>query len=406
MTAFENAMAQLATATRLLNLDEKKIQQLSAPNAVHEFNISLIMDDGTPQKFPGYRVQFNNARGPYKGGIRFHSQVDLDEVKALAFWMAIKCAVVDIPMGGGKGGVEVDPKKLSPRELEKLSRAWVQSLSGKIGPQVDVPAPDVNTTPQIMDWMADEYEKITGDKTRATFTGKSLGNGGSEGRGTATAQGGFYVLAEAVKKLGLDLSNLKIAIQGFGNAGYNFALLAHAAGAKIVAVSDSLGAIYNPGGLNPILVAQTKEATGSVIDFDDAAVIPANEILTANCDVLVPAALENQITAGNAADIKAKIILELANGPTTPAADKILDANKKIILPDVLANAGGVTVSYFEWEQNLNNEHWSEAEVLAKLKPIMVKAFNEIWEMGAKQKVDLRTAAFMLAVERIAKAMR
>ncbi len=406
MTAFDNAMQQLEIAAQKLSLDESVVANLKQPNYIFEFNIPVAMDDKVEKIFRGFRVQYNNARGPYKGGIRFHSQVDLDEVKALAFWMAIKCAVVDIPMGGGKGGVEVDPKKLSPRELEKLSRAWVRALTDKIGPQVDVPAPDVNTTPQIMDWMADEYAKITGDTTRATFTGKSLGNGGSAGRGTATAQGGFYVLAEAVKKLGLDLSSLKIAIQGFGNAGYNFALLAHAAGAKVVAVSDSTGAIYKPDGLNPVLVANTKADTGSVIDYGDAEVIPAFGVLTVDCDVAVPAALENQITAANAANIKAKIILELANGPTTPAADKILFSNQKIVLPDVLANAGGVTVSYFEWEQNLKNEHWSEAEVLAKLEPIMVKAFGEIWAMAEKHKVDLRTAAFVLAVERIAGAMR
>lgn len=406
MTAFDNAMQQLEIAAEKLNLTGSVVAKLQQPDHVFEFDIPVVLDDETEKTFHGFRVQYNNARGPYKGGIRFHPQVDLDGVKALAFWMAIKCAVVDVPMGGGKGGVEVDPKKLSPRELEKLSRAWVRALTDKIGPQVDVPAPDVNTTPQIMDWMADEYAKITSDATRATFTGKSLGNGGSAGRGTATAQGGFYVLVEAAKKLGLDLSNLKIAIQGFGNAGYNFALLAHAAGCKIVAVSDSSGAIYNSAGLNPVLVANTKADTGSVIDYGDAKAIPALDVLTADCDVLVPAALENQITAANAAQIKAKIILELANGPTTPAADKILFSNQKIVLPDVLANAGGVTVSYFEWEQNLKNEHWSEAEVLAKLEPIMVKAFGEIWAMAEKHKVDLRTAAFVLAVERIAGAMR
>lgn len=405
MSAFENAMQQLVNAAEKLNLEKSVVEKLRAPNHIYEFDLAVPMDDGKTGTYRGYRVQYNNARGPYKGGIRFHSQVDLDEVKALAFWMAIKCAVVDIPMGGGKGGIEVDPKKLSPRELEKISRAWVRALADKIGPQVDVPAPDVNTNPQIMDWMVDEYAKITGDNTRATFTGKSIGHGGSAGRGTATAQGGFYVLSEAVKKLGLNLSSLKIAIQGFGNAGYNFALLAHAAGCTIVAVSDSMGAIYNADGLNPILVANVKSETGSVIDYEDAIIIPAEDILTVACGVLVPAALENQITAANAAQIKAKIILELANGPTTPEADKILYEQAKIVLPDVLANAGGVTVSYFEWEQNLKNEHWSEADVLAKLEPIMTKAFNEIWAMADKHKVDLRTAAFMLAVERVARAM-
>ncbi len=405
-TPLINALAQLEQAARYLDLSAAVKTRLRAFDQVHEFNIPLTKEDGSVKNFHAFRVQHNNARGPYKGGIRFHPQVDLDEVKALAFWMTIKCAVVDIPMGGAKGGIEVDPKELSPRELERLARAWVRAMVKNIGPQIDVPAPDMNTNPQIMDWMADEYAKLTGDKSGAAFTGKSLGKGGSAARGAATAQGGFYVLFEAAKKLNLPLKDLRIAIQGFGNAGQNFALLAHAAGCKIVSASDSRGAIYNADGLNPLLVAQTKAATGSVIDYSQAQVIPAEEILTIDCDVLAPAALENQITAANAVAVKAKIILELANGPTAPEADKILRERGKIVLPDVLANAGGVTVSYFEWQQNLANEHWSEAEVLAKLEAIMVKAFGEIWEMSEKYKVDLRTAAFILAVQRIVGAMK
>lgn len=406
MSAFSNAMQQLDTAAQKLNLDETVVAKLKTPDHIYEFDIPVTMDDGSHQSFHGYRVQYNNARGPYKGGIRFHPQVDLDEVQALAFWMTIKTAVVDIPLGGAKGGVEVDPKQLSLGETERLSRGWVRAIADKIGSRVDVPAPDVNTNPQIMDWMTDEYAKITGDTTGATFTGKSVARGGSEGRGQATAQGGFYVLSETVRVIGLEPKSARVAIQGFGNAGSNFALLAHQAGYKIVAVSDSRGAIYNRAGLNPIAVMKTKDDTGSVIDYADAAVIAPTDILTQDCEIAVPAALENQITEQNADKIKAKIVLELANGPTTPQADKILHDRGVLVVPDVLANAGGVTVSFFEWEQNLKNEHWSEAEVLQKLEPIITKAFQEIWQTHEEHQVDLRTAAFMLAVARVAEATK
>jgi len=404
MSAFTNAMQQLDLATKKLNLDESIVAKLKEPNHIHEFDIS-IGDNGDKKIFSAYRVQFNNARGPYKGGIRFHPQVDLDEVKALAFWMAIKTAVVNIPMGGGKGGVSVDPKQLSKSELEELSRAWVQKMSEYIGPKKDVPAPDVNTTPEIMGWMVDEYSKITGDNSGATFTGKPLDKGGSEARETATGQGGFYCLGEITERLNLGVKNTKVIIHGFGNVGYHFARLAQNAGYKIVGLSDSKGAIYNTEGLDVVDVMKIKKEKGSVINYD-AEKVGSQAILEKQCDILVPAALENVITGENAKDIKASIVLEMANGPTTPEADKILWDKKIYIVPDVLANAGGVTVSYFEWQQNLKNEHWSESDVLAKLEPIMRESFSAVWNAHKKHNVDLRTAAFMLAVERIVEVMK
>jgi len=401
MSAFDNAMKQLDVAAEKLGLTPGVIAKLKQPNQIHEFDIPITKDDGSQKSFHGFRVQFNNARGPYKGGIRYHPQVDLDEVKALAFWMAIKCAVVDIPMGGGKGGIEVNPKDLSVGELERLSRGWVQKIYEHIGPKIDVPAPDVNTTPQIMDWMADEYAKLTNDSTRATFTGKPLGKGGSEGREAATGQGGFYILDEVAKKLSLDPGQTRVIVQGIGNVGYHFAQLARQGSYKIVGLSDSKGGIYNPNGLDPDEVMRVKKEKGSVIDVEGAEKVGSLAILTKECDILVPAALENQITADNAARINAKVVLEMANGPTTPEADKILHDKGVLVVPDVLSNAGGVTVSYFEWEQNLKNEHWTEAEVLAKLEPIMRNAFGSIWKTHEEYQVDLRTAAFMLAVQRI-----
>jgi|TARA_Y100000031_G_C8248215_1_gene399210 glutamate dehydrogenase/leucine dehydrogenase len=382
------------------------VNKLKEPNKVHEFDIPITMDDNTKKSFKGYRVQFNNARGPYKGGIRFHPQVDLDEVKALAFWMAIKTAVVGVPLGGGKGGVEVNPKELKETELEKISRGWVAEMADHIGPRVDVPAPDINTNPQTMEWMLDEYEKITNDTTRATFTGKPIESGGSEGREQATGQGGFYALEEIAQKLDLKPESSSIIVQGLGNVGYNFAVLAHNAGYKIVGMSDSKGAIYNAGGFDPEEIQKIKKEKGSVVDFEGVIKLTNEELLEQECDILAPAALENQLTSANAAKVKASVVLELANGPTTPKADKILWDKKIYVVPDVLANAGGVTVSYFEWDQNLKNQHWTEQEVLSKLEPIMKKAFQDIWKAHVDHNMDLRTSAFMLAVKRIISAMK
>ncbi|MBU2575650.1 Glu/Leu/Phe/Val dehydrogenase [Patescibacteria group bacterium] len=405
MSAFDNAMTQLGLAAEKLGLKESDILKLREPNKVYEFDIPVQIDDGYEKIFNGYRVQFNNARGPYKGGIRYHPQVDLDEMKALAFWMAIKTAVVNIPMGGGKGGVSVDPKKLSKSELEKLSRGWVQKMAEHIGPRKDVPAPDVNTTPQIMAWMSDEYAKLTNDSSGATFTGKPLDKGGSEGRESATGQGGFYCLDEITKRLSMNPSQTCIIIHGFGNVGFHFARLVHDAGYKIVGLSDSKGGIYNADGLDVDDVMRVKKDKGSVINYE-AEKIGGSAILEKQCDILVPAALENVITKDNADKIKAKVVLEMANGPTTPEADKILRDKGVYVVPDVLANAGGVTVSYFEWQQNLASEHWSESDVLAKLEPIMRKSFNAVWKAHEEHNIDLRTAAFMLAVKRIVSAMK
>ncbi len=402
MSAFENAMQQLDRAVEIAGIDPAIVDALRAPEHIREFDIPVTMDDGVQKVFKGYRVQYNSWRGPYKGGIRYHQNVDVDEVKALGFWMTIKTAVANIPMGGGKGGVTVNPKELSEGELERLTRGYVRAGVDFFGPERDVPAPDVNTTPQMMAWFADEYCALRpGATCRAVVTGKPVEAGGSEGRGTATAQGGFYVLLAALEKLGMPVTGTRVAIQGFGNAGAIMAELCHAAGMKIVAVSDSQGGIKD-GGLDPRAVLDFKKQHGTVVGFPGTQTISNEQLLETECDVLVPAALENVITKDNAANIHAKIILELANGPTTPEADEMLKERGVTVVPDVLANAGGVTVSYFEWDQNIKEEHWTETEVFEKLKPIMIDNFNALWELGVTQQVPLRTAAFVVALKRLA----
>lgn len=406
MTAFENAMQQLDTAAEKLNLTQEEKSKLKKPDRVFEFDIPVEMDNGKQKTFHGFRVQFNNARGPYKGGIRFHPNVNLDEIKALGFWMAIKTAVVNIPMGGGKGGVEVDPKQLSKTELEKLSRGWVRKMYENLGPRVDVPAPDVNTTPEIMSWMSDEYSKLTGDTTLACFTGKSVVDGGIDGREEATGLGGFYVLQEACKKTSIDPFGAGIIVHGFGNVGYNFARLAYDGGYKIVGISDSKGGIYNEEGLDPERVMSVKKKNGSVINYPDFEKVGVDSILEKPCDVLVPAALENVITEKNAPLLKTKMVFEMANGPTTSEASSILSSRNIPVVPDVLANAGGVAVSYFEWLQNLEGSKWTKEDVVAKLEPMMRNSFQDVWTTHEEYGVDLRTAAFILAVGRIVRAMK
>ena len=406
---FQNAMSQLDKVAKIKNFDEELLAQLRQPNRDIKISIPVKMDNGAIKVFEGYRVEYNNALGPYKGGIRYHADTDIHEVKALAFWMALKCAVVGIPMGGGKGGITVNPKELSKGELERLSRGWVKRLSDILGPYKDVPAPDVNTTPEIMDWMADEFEKITGDKTRAMITGKPLGKGGSEGRGSATAQGGFFVF-EAMKK-GLNLpEKCKVAIQGFGNAGSYAALIWQNAGHTIVAVSDSKSGIYNENGLDIEEVIEYKKTNGSLSgytqDGSECKNLTNIELLETKCDLLIPAAFENQIDDLIADKIQAKVILELANGPVTPEADEIIFKKGIPIIPDILANSGGVTVSYFEWDQNLKNEHWTEKEVFAKLQPIMEDSAKKILERAKESNTDLRRGAFILALERIGDKMK
>jgi glutamate dehydrogenase len=343
-------------------------------------------------------------RGPYKGGIRFHPDADINEVRALAFWMTMKCAVAGIPMGGGKGGITVDPKKMSKTELERLSRGWVKRLYPVIGPKQDVPAPDVNTNGEVMSWMVDEYEKLTGDKTRAAFTGKPIALSGSEGREVATGMGGFYVFEALRKKIGLP-EKCKIVVQGMGNVGANAAKIFASRGHTIVAISDSRGGIYNEKGLDPQAVEVYKKAHGSLKGYPGAKQISNKALLETKCDVLVPAALENQITKVNAKKIRAKAVLELANGPTTPEADDILFKRKVVILPDVLANAGGVVVSTFEWQQNLTGENWSEKEVLEKLNELLSREADNVYAMAKKLKTDLRRGAFALALDRLEEAV-
>lgn len=401
---FDNAMNQVGRAAAVHNFSPEFLEQLKVPQNILEKKLTITMDDGEEKTFDAYRVQFNNARGPFKGGIRYHQQTDLDEVKALAFWMALKTAVVNIPMGGGKGGITVNPKELSQGELERLSRTWTRAFAEYIGPQKDVPAPDVNTTPQIMAWIADEYGKITGDTSSAVVTGKPLDKGGSKGRGTATAQGGFYVFEALREKLGLP-EKCRVVIQGVGNAGRFAAKLWTDAGHKVIAISDSRAAVYDPEGLNVEEVIAYKDKERSLEKYPNAQIITNAELLELDCDLLIPAALENQIMAENATNIKAKVVLELANGPTTPEADDVLFSKGISVIPDILANAGGVTVSTFEWEQNLKNEHWSEEEVFTKLKEIMVREAENIYTKSKEQNTDLRRAAFIVALERLESAM-
>lgn len=401
-----DAIARINTSEKHIDLTFDMIEILSAPQRILEVSIPVKMDDGSLKVFTGYRVQHNDIRGPYKGGLRFHPKTDLDEVTALAFWMTIKCAVVDIPYGGAKGGITVDTKKLSTGELERLTRGFTRAIADFIGPDRDIPAPDVYTTPQIMAWIMDEYSHIKGFNVPGVVTGKPVEIGGSLGRGTATAQGGFYVLENVIRKLKYKKNSTTVAIQGFGNAGMHFARIASAHGYKIIAVSDSKGGIYNEKGLDVQNVIAHKEATGSVIDFAGANNISNEKVLTLPAKVLVPAALEGVITEKNARNIKADIILELANGPTSPEADKLLFKKGKLVIPDVLANAGGVTVSYFEWVQNIRHFYWSEEKVGAHLKQNMDKAANAVWKYHSQFHIDMRTAAYIVAVERLVKALQ
>lgn len=405
MNPFEAAQQQLQKAADVMDgLDPAVLERLRMPMREMHVSIPVRMDDGSLRAFAGYRVQYDDSRGPFKGGIRFHHDTNIDEVKALAFWMTFKCATVGIPLGGGKGGVTVNPKELSEGELERLSRGWARAMRDMIGPDRDIPAPDVYTNPQIMGWMMDEYSDAVGTYSPGVLTGKPLTVGGSQGRGSATAQGGMYVTEELLKEMGV--TNPTVAVQGFGNAGSIYAHMAAEKGWKVVAVSDSKGAIYNADGLDVQAVADFKAQNGSVVGFAEAEELTNEALLEIACDVLVPAALEGVLTAENAGNVKAKAIVELANGPTLPEADDIFRANGVVVVPDILANAGGVTVSYFEWVQNNMMYYWTEEEVLEKLHPIMVRAFSDVWAASQKYDVDLRTAAFVHATERIAAAMK
>jgi len=416
INSFDNVLKKLKETVTHLELDGDYYKKLSTPDKILEHTIEIGLDNGDKKKFKGYRVQFNNARGPYKGGIRFHPEVDLEEVKTLSFLMSLKCAVANIPMGGGKGGIQVDSKKLSGKELEKLSRAWVRVFYKDIGPEKDIPAPDVYTNSKIMTWMVDEYSKQAGKKSPASFTGKPIDRGGSEGREFSTSQGGFYALRELAKKLGMEPSETTVVVQGFGNVGYHAARILHEHGFKVIGLSDSKGGIVDKrkNGMDPENVLVTKKDEGrigrcycidNVCDCDNYARVSNEDLLELEADILIPAALENQITEDNVGNIKARAIIELANGPITPEADIILYKKGVQIVPDVLANVGGVVVSYFEWLQNLQDEHWPEKVVLERLEKIINKEFNNIWTIAKTKKVDLRTAAYVLGIGRIVDAM-
>ncbi|HEX8965164.1 MAG TPA: Glu/Leu/Phe/Val dehydrogenase [Patescibacteria group bacterium] len=407
---------QLKSIAKKINLNSLLLARLLEPDRIITVSLPVELDNGFVETFTGYRVQHNNILGPYKGGIRYHPNVSMDEVKALSFWMTIKCAVVDVPFGGGKGGITVNPKELSETELKKLTQVFAQRLAPVIGPTLDVPAPDVNTNPTIMNWIVDEYSKIVGKKTPAVITGKSVDNGGSLGRTEATGFGGAYVLLHALKKLKLDMKKeLTVAVQGFGNVGYHVALFLANNGFKVVAVSDSKEAIYVEKGLNPEKTYACKKThgmlsncfcVGNTCDMAYGKTISNQELLELPVDILIPAALENVITVENAGKVKAKIVLELANGPLTHEADEILDKKGIIVIPDILANAGGVCVSYYEWYQNIKNLKWTKEEVLEKLQKQMQRVTDEVFTMQKKYGTNLRDAAYILAITRLQKGIK
>jgi len=424
---YQNAVSQLTKVAKILKLEPAIVKQLKKPTNLYKFNLKIKMDSGKTKTFKAFRSQHNDFRGPYKGGIRYHPQVSEDEVKALSMWMTWKCSIAGIPYGGAKGGIICNPKEMSNKEVERLSRAYMKALSPHIGPWVDVPAPDVNTNAQIMAWMVDEYIKEqksknkgqkwgnTGVNPLATITGKPLELGGSQGRTEATGQGGVYILLELAKKLKLKPEKTTVAVQGFGNVGFWFSKLAHQAGFRVVAVSDSQGGIYVKSGLNPDLTWECKQKTGTVAkcacqgnkcSMAYGQKITNQELLELPVDVVVPAALENVVTKANASKIKAKVLIEMANGPVTPEADEILAKKRIVSVPDILANAGGVTVSYFEWVQNLAGYYWEKEEVNQKLKKIMVKAFAEFWQKYQDLKVTPRMAAYAVAVDKVVKTMK
>jgi len=404
MSLFDNTLKQIEQAASIMSLDKDIVTILSAPKRILQVSLPIRMDSGEIKVFQGFRVQHNDVAGPFKGGIRYHQQVDMGEVKALATWMTMKCSVVGIPLGGGKGGIIVDPKTLSKRELEQLTRKYIDRVEAFIGPELDVPAPDVNTTPEIMAWMADEYSKLQKKNKLGVVTGKPLEVGGSQGRGEATSRGGYYILNEVAKEKGITPSETRVVIQGFGNAGSHMARILAEEGYKVIGVSDSKGGIYSPDGLDAQCVIKCKQEKGSVMQCECANNIQTmtnQELIEQDCDILVLAALENQVTAENANNIKAKIIIELANGPVNPDADAILKDRGVMVVPDILANAGGVTVSYFELVQNEMNYYWSNEEVQAKLEPIMINAWKRVSEIQKEFNCTLRQGAFISAMRRL-----
>ncbi|HYS71976.1 MAG TPA: Glu/Leu/Phe/Val dehydrogenase [Thermoplasmata archaeon] len=407
LNPFEIAKQQIDRAGKKLKLEAGLLDILKHPKRELTVNFPVKMDNGSTKVFTGYRVQYNDARGPFKGGIRYHWNVSLDEVRALSCWMTWKCAVMDIPYGGAKGGVICNPKEMSKNELERMTRRYASEISIIIGPAKDIPAPDVYTDSQTMAWIMDTISMETGFPVPGVVTGKPLAIGGSLGRDEATARGAMYATREAAKRMKINLKGATVAVQGFGNAGYHYArLMQDELGAKILAVSDSKGGISSEKGFDPKKVLVHKEKTGSVVNFPGTKKVSNEDLLELDVDVLAPSALENQITSENASRIKAKISTECANGPTTPEADDILFKKGVLVIPDILANGGGVTVSYFEWVQDLANFFWTKKEVDEKLEGVMTRAFEAVWNMHDEKKIDMRQAAYMVAIGRVVEAYR
>ena len=407
LNPFEIAQKQVKTACDRLNADPAVFEILKKPQRVLEVNFPVKLDNGTVENFTGYRSQHNNAVGPYKGGVRFHPNVNMDEVKALSIWMTIKCCVAGIPYGGGKGGITLDPRNYSEAELERIARAYSEAISPLIGEKIDIPAPDVNTNGKIMSWMVDAYENVVKHSAPGVFTGKPVEFGGSLARTEATGYGVNFAAVQALEKLGKDVKGATYAIQGFGNVGYHTGYYAHKAGAKIVAVSTVDVAIYNENGLDmEALIKEYQEKGFITNEAGYGKEISNAELLALEVDVLAPCALENQLTSENAGKVRAKIVVEGANGPTTPEADVILRQNGVLVVPDILANCGGVVVSYFEWVQNLQGYYWEFDEVQEKETVVLRRAFRDIWNLAQEYDVDLRTASYMMSIRRVEKAMK
>lgn len=405
---FAAALSRLDEVARIVDTDPEVLEKLRNPKEMLSVRLMVRMDDGSRRSFLAWRCRYDDTRGPTKGGIRFHPEANAEEVTALAFWMTFKCAVMNLPYGGGKGAVRVNPQQLSKTELERLSRAYVHAFVSMLGPDRDVPAPDVYTNSMIMGWMADEYSSIVGHPSPAVITGKPITLGGSLGRDDATARGGYYLIKRLENELHLAGSKRRAVILGYGNAGYHIAKLLHQDGYRILGVSDSRGAVYDPAGIDPEALMQTKRAQGSVKDHagrSSARAIDPDELLHTACDLLVPAALENQIHVDNAAGVDAKVVLELANGPVTPEADLILAQKNTVVLPDILANAGGVTVSYFEWVQNRQGYYWDLPRIHSRLKMIMEAEGERIWRLHKEKNVSVRTAAYVHALSRLSAAI-
>ena len=411
---FADAVKRLDSASQFANIDQEALQRLKFTKAILQVSVPVRLDNGRLEIFTGYRVRHDDTRGPTKGGLRFHTDVNLDEIKALAFWMTFKCAIMDIPYGGAKGGIQVDPKKLSRLELERLSRGFIEQIVDFIGPNTDIPAPDVYTNPMIMGWMMDEYSKINRQYSPSVITGKPIPLGGSLGRNDATGRGAYYCIKELEKKNNWDPKKITVAVQGFGNAGKHVANLLHQDGYRIVAVSDSQGGIYSQQGFDVPSLIHAKNASRrvqavycqeSVCEAVEAEHIDNAQLLTLDVDILIPAALENQITAENVNNIKAKMIVEAANGPTTPEADEVLYKKGCLVIPDILANAGGVTVSYFEWVQNKSGDYWQEQDIHQRLQKKMEKEFNNVYNLYEKHGCDMRTAAYVHALNRLGAAI-